>query len=78
MKEDRGLQLEPLLKPRSFLSRDWFSNETLQCVTCKIHLKAFKTAAILCFIICFKFGKFPVGQTQMITLKTTAKYSHVS
>ena len=36
MKEDRGLQLEPLLKPRSFLSRDWFSNESVQCVTCRI------------------------------------------
>ena len=37
MKEDRGLQLDqPLLKPRSFLSRYWFSNETVQCVTCRI------------------------------------------
>ena len=36
MKEDRGLQVEPLLKPRSFPSRDWFINETVQCVTCRI------------------------------------------
>ena len=36
MKKDRSLQLELLLKLRSFLSRDWFSNETVQCVTCRI------------------------------------------
>ena len=36
MKEDRGLQLKPLLKPRSYLSRDWFSNKTVQCFTCRI------------------------------------------
>ena len=56
--------------------RDWFSNETVQCVTRKITGKASKTAEIFC--ICFKFGKLPVGQTQMTTLKTTAKYSHFS
>ena len=30
------MQLETLLKPRSFLSREWFSNETVHCVTCRI------------------------------------------